>query len=203
MHTFTRVAAAFAMSICAAAAAMPASATVVAFTGTRANVNPLSPLGSGRCGPGRSTVNIQPGPGTSTGTSNFGNFSSTQSHCITPPLPASFDSGIFTYDFESGDTLFGIYDGAVSLTDTPGIFSTVENLLVQGGTGQFLNATGSITTMGTLQFVNGNGVYSGVVNGRLDIPAVPEPATWALMIAGFGLTGASLRARGRKAPRPA
>jgi hypothetical protein len=31
---------------------------------------------------------------------------------------------------------------------------------------------------------------------RLDnTPAVPEPASWALMIAGFGLTGAALRRR--------
>jgi len=30
-------------------------------------------------------------------------------------------------------------------------------------------------------------------------PAVPEPASWALMIAGFGLTGAALRARRRSA----
>jgi len=33
---------------------------------------------------------------------------------------------------------------------------------------------------------------------RLDAPligAVPEPATWALMLVGFGLVGGSLRAR--------
>ena len=60
---------------------------------------PLAPLGVGRCGPGRSTVSIQPGPGSSTGTSNFGDFTSTQSHCITPPVPAPFDSGEFTYNF--------------------------------------------------------------------------------------------------------
>lgn len=31
-------------------------------------------------------------------------------------------------------------------------------------------------------------------------PAVPEPATWAMMIAGFGLAGAALRSRQRPAP---
>jgi len=30
--------------------------------------------------------------------------------------------------------------------------------------------------------------------------AVPEPATWAMMITGFGLTGAALRARNRRSP---
>ncbi|CAN7445228.1 PEPxxWA-CTERM sorting domain-containing protein [Phenylobacterium sp. LjRoot164] len=41
-----------------------------------------------------------------------------------------------------------------------------------------------------------------VTGGRvvLDVPsAVPEPATWAMMIMGFGLAGAALRSHGRKA----
>lgn len=33
--------------------------------------------------------------------------------------------------------------------------------------------------------------------GRTAAPAIPEPASWALMIAGFGLTGAAARARRR------
>jgi hypothetical protein len=32
--------------------------------------------------------------------------------------------------------------------------------------------------------------------------AVPEPTTWAMLVAGFGLTGAALRAGGRS-PAPA
>jgi hypothetical protein len=35
-----------------------------------------------------------------------------------------------------------------------------------------------------------NGTFSAAVSG-----AVPEPATWAMMIAGFGMTGAALRRR--------
>ncbi len=57
-----------------------------------------------------------------------------------------------------------------------------------------------------LQF--GEGSYSFVVTGdcggtcpagfgyRIDLlPGVPEPAAWALMLAGFGLVGATLRGR--------
>jgi hypothetical protein len=172
-----------------------ADAAVYTLMGTRQNVNPLNPLGVGACGPGRSTVNIQPGPGSSTGSSNLGDFTSTQSHCITPPLPASFDSGAFTYNFLSGDSLFGTYTGTVSLSDTPGVFNTIENLIVTGGGGLFLNATGTITTTGHLQFINGNGVYSGLLSGQFETPGVPEPTTWALIISGFGLTGVALRRR--------
>lgn len=48
----------------------------------------------------------------------------------------------------------------------------VHNIMVRGAAGQ-------------------NGVYAGI----LTLSAVPEPATWALMIVGFGLTGAAMRRR--------
>ena len=199
MPKFISLGAALVLGASALLTAAPASATVFAISGARQNVNPLNPLGVGACGPGRSTVNIQPGPGSSTGTSNFGDFTSTQSHCITPPLPAAFDSGLFTYNFADGDSLFGTYTGAVSLSGTPGLFNTVENLVVTGGTGLFLDAAGFITTTGQLQFLNGSGVYSGTLAGRFETPGVPEPASWALMLGGFGLMGAGLRTRRRQA----
>jgi len=37
-----------------------------------------------------------------------------------------------------------------------------------------------------------------VINGTANVGAVPEPATWAMMIGGFGAIGGSLRARRRK-----
>lgn len=46
-----------------------------------------------------------------------------------------------------------------------------------------------------------SGVFQGFtpVHYRLSIDAVPEPASWAMMIAGFGLAGAALRGRRRPA----
>ncbi len=38
-----------------------------------------------------------------------------------------------------------------------------------------------------------------LTSGRFEVSAIPEPATWALMIVGFGLAGASLRTRRRVA----
>ena len=42
---------------------------------------------------------------------------------------------------------------------------------------------------------NGNGVISDFAPDNSDLAAVPEPGTWALMVAGVGLMGAALRRR--------
>ena len=110
-------------------------------------------------------------------------------------LPSAITAGVFTYDFQAGDQFFGTYTGSAAFDPTIGAVRAIENLLVTGGTGRFVGATGSISTNGALRFVNGNGVYSGVVSGRLDMPAVPEPATWAMMILGFGAGGSMIRRR--------
>lgn len=49
----------------------------------------------------------------------------------------------------------------------------------------------SINLRGTVQALDGNASYTG----NLNISAVPEPATWALLIMGFGLVGAAMRRR--------
>jgi hypothetical protein len=51
---------------------------------------------------------------------------------------------------------------------------------------------------GTPVFVEQSGSEGGWVAGTITAgggPVIPEPATWAMMIAGFGLVGASLRRR--------
>jgi hypothetical protein len=182
----------------------PARAVTVVFTGTRDNVNVLNPPGTGRCAP-LNTVEIGPGRLSSSGTSNFGGFVSTQSHCIpgapsaaTPVQPVT--SGIFSYLFDAGDTLFGTYAGQ-AIFDA-GVITGAEDLTVTGGTGRFAEATGTILSRGRLSFApnpSGQGVvgvFSGTVNGTLNLAnPLPEPATWAMMIAGFGLIGSRLRAR--------
>lgn len=185
------------------AATVPASAAIVAFSGTRANVNPISAPGTGRCAP-MNTVSIAPGVLSSTGSSNFGSFGSTQSHCIpgapspTDPIRAITD-GIAQYDFAAGDTLFGTYTGTATLA--AGIITGVENYIAASGTGRFAGATGSWQTVGPLAFgpnPNAPGVvgnYNGVFSGTLNLPAVPEPSSWMLLVGGFGIVGAVARRR--------
>lgn len=187
--------------------AAPAQAWTFAISGTRANVNPITPTGVGRCGPGLRTVTIAPGALSSTGTSNAGAFTSTQSHCIVPPppLPQDITDGEFTWSFEDGSTIFGTYTGQIFATATPGVIGNTVVSLVTGGTGLFLNATGTIEATGTLTFgfIEGIGQVGNATetfSGRLDIPAIPEPSNWAMMIAGFGLAGGV--ARRTRAARP-
>jgi len=52
----------------------------------------------------------------------------------------------------------------------------------------------SIFVNGSVVGSSNNGAYSGVLN----VAAVPEPATWAMMLLGFGAVGTMMRFRRRK-----
>lgn len=86
-----------------------------------------------------------------------------------------------------------------------------NGLITPGGTGALsrLRADGSLEVLFTEGLVTPTGLEIGAdgtfyvtnfsaaegIGSVLKISAVPEPATWAMMIAGFGLMGASLRQR--------
>jgi PEP-CTERM motif len=54
-----------------------------------------------------------------------------------------------------------------------------------------------VTGLGADQAATFDGRGLQLTSGNFDAAAVPEPATWALMIIGFGMVGASLRTRRR------
>ena len=62
--------------------------------------------------------------------------------------------------------------------------------------GQTLDAFSTITTKNNLP-PNSPLVQGGIVNVPAPGGAVPEPATWAMMLVGFGVAGMSLRRRKR------
>lgn len=54
-----------------------------------------------------------------------------------------------------------------------------------------LSVTGNITA-------GPSASYGGTINFNVPPPAVPEPATWAMMLLGFGATGLMMRRRNRR-----
>jgi hypothetical protein len=55
-----------------------------------------------------------------------------------------------------------------------------------------LDAFTSVTTKNNPDIAEGTTLIQG---GLTQVPAIPEPATWAMMIAGFGMVGATVRRR--------
>ena len=75
-----------------------------------------------------------------------------------------------------------------------GSFGSGHNMIWKSG-GFSFTGTGSPTTLTLAAVTGGNG---GVFFDKVSVDSaggVPEPATWALMLGGFGLMGASLRRR--------
>lgn len=171
-----------------------AEAATALFTGSQSNINlPASP--AGRCAPIALTVSIGPGILSSTGSSNFGSFESTQSHCISPPLPASYSDGLFDYAFSAGDHLFGTYSGQLTPGGKPGLFNNLQDFVVTGGSGRFAGAAGGFTGVGAVQFSPSQAVSELTFSGRLQLADVPEPETWLLLTLGFGAAGGMMRHR--------
>ncbi len=172
--------------------ASPLSAA--AFSGSLLNTNPPAAAG-GRCAPS-STVSISPTLGTSSGSSNFGAFAATMSHCIDLPLPATYTNGLFSFDFGAGDLLTGTYSGALTASATAGEFNNLENYIVTGGTGRFSSFAGLLTGSGTVTFAPGAAPVSRqTITGT--VAAVPEPGSWSMMLLGFGAVGYTIRRRAK------
>ena len=103
--------------------------------------------------------------------------------------------------FISGDQ-FAISDfgSAIGTTSAPttgsscgsDISACLANASMSKGT--FSLAAGSHSITGTLPTSVGAGAGFFIVRGS-DIAAVPEPATWAMMLVGFGAMGVSMRRR--------
>ena len=81
----------------------------------------------------------------------------------------------------------------IQVSALKGSFGSPNNLLWQTSTFTF-QATSALSTLTLSSTDNGSG---GVFFDGLSVTAVPEPATWALMIGGFGMAGALLRRQRR------
>ena len=73
---------------------------------------------------------------------------------------------------------------------------TPENGVVEFNFAELARFDGLTTAAGYV-FTSGLGADTGIYRISFTAAAVPEPASWALMIAGFGLVGSGMRARRR------
>jgi hypothetical protein len=84
-----------------------------------------------------------------------------------------------------------------------GIVDNVQHFVITGGTGLFANATGSFLGTGEIHFASGPPTATLTISdGVIKVASVPEPASWAMMVGGFGLIGGVMR-RLRRAAQPA
>lgn len=123
---------------------------------------------------------------------------------------ASSSAGTISDEFKFTVPYAGDASGSLISIDLTGFFDvTITKVWLDstpfvqdltGSTEQWTLASGSIGAGPHSIFVEGSwgergGAYSGTLNY---LPAaVPEPAAWALMIAGFGLVGGTMRSRRR------
>jgi hypothetical protein len=167
-----------------------AHADTITFTGSRefSGGQGLVP-NPGRCGAAPPNFLATNPPGV--GASNLGSFTSTESHCQNNTTGNVFD-GRFTFDFGGGNTFFGTYVGTLvgipPPPPPPGTVLTVSfTYALTGGTGSFVNASGSLLGTGTITL---NPLPIGN-SSRIDISGtittIPEPGTMVLL--GTGLVG--------------
>jgi hypothetical protein len=74
---------------------------------------------------------------------------------------------------------------------------TVKDFDLGSGGNLFLDADKNVGVTNERIYAYGYDFNQGLVTGFNDRAAVPEPATWAMMIVGFGLAGAALRRKPR------
>jgi hypothetical protein len=172
--------------------ALPASADVLPFTGTVTGVSNLvgtdpscAPL------PFRSSIS----PSSTVGYSSLGNFTLSTSTCIA--LGGGTSNGTFTINF-GADSFSGTFDGGSTPTSTAGISDTAWLYTILSGTGRFEGATGFLEAAGLADARTRPTHVAISFIGNINAPAVPEPASWALMLLGFGAIGAVLRRSPRR-----
>ena len=171
-------AAILAMTLCSGAAAQ---ADVLTFTGSA--FAQATPQALGSCPVFHSAVLAGP----NNGTSSLGSFDYTSNSCVTPGGPVN---GTFGIDFSATNGIFGTLNGTNTALGA-GLFSPAFTYTILGGTGGFLGSTGMFLGTGSingpLQQLSLN--FAGTINA----PAVPEPATWAMMLMGFAGIGFAMR----------
>jgi hypothetical protein len=106
-------------------------------------------------------------------------------------------AGLYSFSFTTSSANVNIAQALVSGTGLLGPLSLVKT--VDDGTAEQWKLSNYALDAGTYRLtILGSAPGIGdSLTGTINFAAVPEPATWALMIGGFGLIGAAARRRTR------
>jgi PEP-CTERM motif len=173
-------------------AAMPAHADELPFTGSVTGLSTFIGVDSTCVAPLQYRSKID--PASTVGTSPLGSFTLSTDTCLS--LAGGLSAGTFIIDFGT-DAFNGTFSGGSTPTSTPFVSDTDWLFTILGGTGRFEGATGSFEGLGTADATTRPTHVSINFDGIINAPAVPEPASWALMLLGFGGIGLVAR-RGRR-----
>lgn len=173
------------------ATGLPANADVLPFTGSVTGSSTFIGVDPS-CAPLQFRSAID--PASTAGTSSLGDFTYSTSTCLSLGGVTSF--GTFIIDF-GADRFNGTFDGGSTPTDIAGISNTSWLFTILGGTGRFEGASGTFNGTGVTDARTRPSLVSIDFVGNVAAPAVPEPATWGLMILGFGGIGLALRRKRR------
>ncbi|HSN73274.1 MAG TPA: PEP-CTERM sorting domain-containing protein [Steroidobacteraceae bacterium] len=148
-----------------------AQAAIIPFFGTRDSFGGTPPAPSPPLCPGAAFLAIPSGPGDS----NLGAFTHDDSHCVA--MGTVYD-GVFNWDFDQGDTIFGTFSGFIQVAN--GLTTFDEDFVITGGSGRFVNASGSFNGIGVVTFTPSGANTHMDFEGSITL--VPEPATLALLL---------------------
>src|SRR5205085_10702154 len=96
------------------------------------------------------------------------------------------------------DQFSGNFTGTSAATATLGLFDLVFTYNINSGTGRFAGGTGAFNQVGTVDVRGGPPSRLS-----LNFSAVPEPATWAMMLLGFAGIGLTTRRQRTMVVKPA
>ena len=165
-----------------------AEADLLSLTGTMTGLGVAGPDASCAPLPFRGTIS----PSSTSGSSSLGNFTYSHNICLSGPSGPSHGTFIINFGI---DSFQGTLTGGATPTATLGISDLFWTYTVLTGTGRFLDASGTFTGIGTADARTRPSHLSLTFDGSINAPAVPEPATWALMLLGFGGIGLAMRRR--------
>jgi ABC-type cobalt transport system substrate-binding protein len=98
----------------------------------------------------------------------LGSYTAQYQECF-QPATGTVTSGSFTLTAANGDKIFGTYAGQASPADDPYVVAFDDPGVINGGTGRFAAASGTVNQSGQANLATGE--YDAILTGTVSSPA--------------------------------